>query len=188
MQEMKSLTLNGKKYDSFADQQARDNIGDLAGLNTTDKSNLVAAVNEVCNTGGSGGGVAGADGGYYAPNVDEEGNLTWTASKENMPEAPGANIMGPQGLVGPQGPTGPQGDPGPTGPTGPKGDTGNTGPQGPRGEAGPAGATGPQGPAGPEGPQGPAGATPQRGTDYWTEYDIATIKAYVDDAIIGGAW
>ena len=29
---------------------------------------------------------------------------------------------------------------------------------------------------------------PVRGTDYWTEADIAQIKGYVDDAILGGAW
>ena len=44
---------------------------------------------------------------------------------------------------------------------------------------------------GADGPQGPAGAdgyTPVRGTDYWTDDDIATIKSYVDEAILGGAW
>ena len=30
--------------------------------------------------------------------------------------------------------------------------------------------------------------TPQRGVDYWTEKDKAEIKAYVDDAILGGEW
>lgn len=29
---------------------------------------------------------------------------------------------------------------------------------------------------------------PVRGVDYWTEDDIAEIKSYVDDAILGGAW
>lgn len=32
------------------------------------------------------------------------------------------------------------------------------------------------------------GYTPVRGSDYWTEDDIAEIKGYVDDAILGGAW
>ena len=41
---------------------------------------------------------------------------------------------------------------------------------------------------GPEGKQGPQGPAPERGVDYWTEYDIAQIKAYVDDAILNGAW
>lgn len=32
------------------------------------------------------------------------------------------------------------------------------------------------------------GYTPVRGTDYWTDEDIAQIKAYVDDAILNGEW
>lgn len=35
---------------------------------------------------------------------------------------------------------------------------------------------------------GQDGNTPVRGTDYWTDADIATIKSYVDEAILGGAW
>ena len=47
---------------------------------------------------------------------------------------------------------------------------------------------GPQGEQGPQGSTGPAGYSPARGTDYWTAADIAQIKSYVDDAILGGAW
>lgn len=65
-----------------------------------------------------GGGGSGENGGYYAPSVDDEGNLTWTASKTDMPAVDGANIKGP------------------------KGDTGATGAQGPAGATGPAGANG----------------------------------------------
>jgi hypothetical protein len=36
--------------------------------------------------------------------------------------------------------------------------------------------------------RGSAGTTPVRGTDYWTEADKAEIKAYVDEAILGGSW
>lgn len=35
---------------------------------------------------------------------------------------------------------------------------------------------------------GADGHTPVKGTDYWTESDKAEIKAYVDEAILGGAW
>jgi hypothetical protein len=35
---------------------------------------------------------------------------------------------------------------------------------------------------------GGSGKTPVRGVDYWTEEDKAEIKAYVDEAILGGAW
>ena len=93
--------------------------------------------------------------------------------------------QGPKGDTGDTGPQGPKGDTGDTGPQGPKGDTGDTGPQGPKGDTGD---TGPQGPKGDTGDTGPAGYTPVRGTDYWTSADIATIKSYVDEAILNGAW
>lgn len=73
---------------------------------------------------GGGSGTSGKDGGYYAPSVDDEGNLTWTASKTDMPAVDGSNIKGPKG------------DTGATGPQGPKGDTGATGAQGPAGASG----------------------------------------------------
>lgn len=37
-------------------------------------------------------------------------------------------------------------------------------------------------------PAGEPGTTPQKGVDYWTEADIAEIRSYVDEAILGGAW
>ena len=42
----------------------------------------------------------GENGGYYMPFVDSEGNLTWQASKPEMPPISGANIKGPQGEPG----------------------------------------------------------------------------------------
>lgn len=41
---------------------------------------------------------------------------------------------------------------------------------------------------GEKGDKGDPGYTPVRGVDYWTPTDIAEIKGYVDDAILGGAW
>ena len=135
-----------------------------------------------------GGGGSGEAGGYYAPAVDAAGNLTWTASKTDMPAIDGANIKGPKGdtgapgvqgpagATGAQGPQGPKGDTGATGPkgeTGPKGDTGPQGPKGetgatgPQGERGPQGEQGIQGPAGPQGPAGNDGYTPVKGVDYF---------------------
>lgn len=35
---------------------------------------------------------------------------------------------------------------------------------------------------------GPEGKSPERGKDYWTDEDIAVIKGYVENAIIGGSW
>ena len=66
-----------------------------------------------------------------------------------------------------------------------------------RGEKGAAGAQGAQGIQGIQGEKGEKGEkgdmgadgyTPVRGTDYWTAADIAEIKSYVDDVILGGEW
>lgn len=40
----------------------------------------------------------GEDGGYYIPSVDEEGNLTWTATEDDMPEVAAAKIKGRDGV------------------------------------------------------------------------------------------
>ena len=133
------------------------------------------------------------------------------AGKDGVDGAPGPK--GDKGDIGPQGPAGEKGDkgePGNDGAPGPKGDKGDPGESGIQGEQGPRGDVGPQGPAGADGrdgepgpqgpkgdtgdigPQGPAGAdghTPVKGTDYFTEADIAAIKeglatnAYVDEKL-----
>lgn len=90
-------------------------------------------------------GADGADGGYYTPSVDAEGNLTWAASKAEMPPVNGANIRGPQGPQGAPGQDGADGEPGPQGEQGPKGDTGPQGGKGDSGEQGPQGAPGENG-------------------------------------------
>lgn len=46
------------------------------------------------------------DGGYYSPNVDETGNLSWVGSDSDMPVLPTANIMGPKGNDGQKGDAG----------------------------------------------------------------------------------
>ena len=45
-----------------------------------------------------------------------------------------------------------------------------------------------KGEKGDTGEKGFDGYSPIRGTDYWTDADKAEIKAYVDEAILGGAW
>lgn len=146
---------------------------------------------------------AGADGGYYTPSVDGSGNLTWTASKSDMPAVDGANIKGPKGETGAAGPQGEKGD------TGAQGPQGETGPQGPKGDTGAAGrgiksiartsGTGAAGTKdtytitftdntkttfrvynGADGAPGADGYTPVRGTDYWTQDDQ---QAIVDDVL-----
>lgn len=112
---------------------------------------------------GGGSGEAGQDGGYYAPSVDDAGNLTWTPSKDDMPQVEGANIKGPAGPQGPAGADGKDGAQGPQGEQGvqgPPGEKGDTGPQGEKGDKGDTGAQGPKGEKGETGPQGATGATP----------------------------
>ncbi len=57
-------------------------------------------------------GADGEDGGYYTPSVDAAGNLTWTASKADMPGISGVNIKGPQGSPGVDGAAGSAGEAG----------------------------------------------------------------------------
>lgn len=121
------------------------------------------------NSIGTGSGGTGEDGATFTPSVDTAGNLSWTNDK-GLDNPATVNIKGPKGDTGAQGTQGIQGE------KGDKGDTGATGPKGDKGDTGATGAT------------GAAGKTPVRGTDYWTDNDIATIKSYVDDAILGGAW
>lgn len=51
-------------------------------------------------------GVPGVDGGYYTPSVTEAGDLSWTASKSDMPAVEPVNIKGQQGDTGATGPAG----------------------------------------------------------------------------------
>lgn len=50
------------------------------------------------------------------------------------------------------------------------------------------GENGQDGKNGLDGKDGADGYTPKKGVDYWTPEDIADIKAYVDEAILGGEW
>lgn len=61
-----------------------------------------------------------------------------------------------------------------------KGEKGDRGEQGPQGEKGDKGETGDKGEVGATGSDG---YTPVRGTDYWTQDDVADIKDYIDDAV-----
>lgn len=118
-------------------------------------------------------GKAGEDGGYYTPTVAADGTLSWVASKEDMPEVAAVNIKGIKGDKGEQGLPGKDGEPGKDGLPGAPGKDGKDGEPGPKGDKGEPGAD---------------GYTPLRGTDYWTAADIAEIKGYVDEAILGGSW
>lgn len=157
-------------------------IGDLNELDTKAKENLVAAVNEVLESAGTGGGGGSAADvrmdvadGYIRYSTD--GGNTWTnliALSELVGEQGPQGERGPRGIQGEAGPQGPQGEKGDTGPQGPKGDTGaqgpkgDTGAQGPKGDkgdTGATGATGPKGDIGEQGPQGEKGDTGPAGKD-----------------------
>lgn len=113
-------------------------------------------------------GERGLQGFYFTPNVDINGNISWTNNGDlNNPDT--INIKGPkgdkgdkgdQGIVGPEGPIGPQGPQGNDGAIGPKGDPFTyedftaeqlEGLRGPQGEPGPQGLQGPIGNIGPQG-------------------------------------
>ena len=82
-------------------------IGKLTDLDTTDKSNIVAAINEALESGGGGGG-SGEDGATFTPSVSEDGTLSWTNDK-GLPNPDPVNIKGPQGDPGEDGTDGANG-------------------------------------------------------------------------------
>ena len=166
-------------------------IGELTQLNTTDKSSLVAAINEVNISGGGGSGTKNYNELFNRPSINGiilENNKTSTdllldfvsKGQGNTSEIifeDGESLQDKYvdgGIAGPQGPQGPKGDTGEQGPKGDQGEPGKQGlpgPQGPQGERGPMGPQGPrgltgdkgvQGEPGPQGPQGMQGpAGPQ---------------------------
>lgn len=71
-------------------------------------------------------GATGPTGGFYQPQVDASGNLTWQFNEGTAPTIPSVNIKGPKGDTGATGPTGDPGADGVNGATGPVGPTGAT--------------------------------------------------------------
>lgn len=65
-------------------------------------------------------GLKGDTGATFKPNVDREGNITWSNDK-GLPNPSSANIKGPRGDIGERGPQGLKGE---TGSQGPKGEQG----------------------------------------------------------------
>lgn len=81
-----------------------DYVGALASLNTTDKSSIVNAINELVNSAGT----PGEDGATFMPDVSEEGVISWTNDK-GLPNPDPVNIKGPQGDTGAPGASGTNG-------------------------------------------------------------------------------
>lgn len=166
------VTTNSRAIDTQGNE-----MGLLDQLNTTDKSSLVAAINEVNISGGGGSGTKNYNELFNRPSINgvvleddktsadlkldfiskEKGNtsqIIFDDGESLQDKYVDGGIAGPEG---PQGPKGDPGEPGATGPQGPQGLQGLPGPQGERGETGPMGPQGPQGPKGDRGEQGPQG-------------------------------
>jgi hypothetical protein len=90
--------------------------------------------------------IHGEDGATFIPNVDSQGNLSWTNDK-GLENPKTVNIRGADGEKGE------------------KGEKGDTGPQGIQGEKGADGVIGK------DGAPGADGYTPVKGVDYWTDED-----------------
>lgn len=112
--------------------------------------------------------------------------FVWSQSDSDWIDV--GNIQGPQGEKGEQGDPGQQGIQGVPGEKGEQGETGLQGEKGDKGDPGEQGPAGADGAQGAKGDDGADGYSPVRGTDYWTSADIAEIKSYVDNAILGGVW
>lgn len=157
---------------------AEENLGILSELNTTNKSSLVAAINEVNISGGGGSGTKNYEELFKKPLINGRELIGNKTSKElglissgigNAQEVifndgetlqskyEDGGIRGPQGPKGDKGDPGAQGERGLTGPQGPQGIAGPKGEKGEQGLVGPEGPQGQRGPAGPQGPQGPIG-------------------------------
>ena len=149
--------------DQMTLQMIQRQIGDLAGLTTDAKEDLVAAINEAARTGGAGSMALRVAGGYIQYSAD--GGSTW---QNLIAVADLKGAKGDKGDPGGKGDPGAKGDPGDKGDTGSqgaKGDTGATGPQGPKGDPGEKGDPGATGPAGPQGPAGVPGKDGAPGKD-----------------------
>ena len=185
LEELKAEHPTGQGGDAYAIGTADDNIIYIWSESQNDYT-PVGKLQGPAGPQGSQGpkgepGTDGENGGYYIPSLDDSGNLSFTGSKDGMPDVQAKNIRGPQGPkgdtgeAGPQGPAGQDGAPGETGPQGPAGQDGAQGPKGdpftyddftpeqlealrgPQGIQGPPGQDGEPGATGPEGPQGPKG-------------------------------
>lgn len=118
------------------------------------------------------------NGATFTPSVDSAGNISWTNDK-SLPNPTTQNIKGPKGDKGDKGDKGNTGDTGPyfTPSVNSGGDiswTNNGGLVNPTTQN-------IKGPKGDTGATGPAGYTPVKGTDYFTQQDIADLATYYEE-------
>ena len=159
----KSINVKGSVSTS-SDLNRLTNVEDGAGYITQDDGHLhIFSQNKWIDVGG----VKGPKGDKGDPGPQGEKGADGTIGKD--------------GARGPAGPQGIQGERGPAGPQGIQGERGPAGPQGIQGERGI------QGPAGADGRDGIDGKTPVKGTDYFTNAEINSIKielkSYIDTEI-----
>lgn len=190
-------------------EQLLGRMGDLAALKTEDKSSLVAAINEVWSSGGSGGAsVTDAA-------INEDGHLIITLSTGETIDA--GYAVGPAGAPGAAGKDGQDGAPGKDGthgadgkdgitPTigdngnwylgetdtgkpsrGEQGEKGDTGAQGAKGDKGEPGAKGDTGPAGVPGKDGAKGDPGAPGKDGHSPVVTATKSGKTTTISVDGA-
>ena len=175
------VELIAKGYLVPSDISGKANISDLSTVATTGDYNDL--INKPTITNGA----------TFIPNVDTDGNLSWTNDKElenpttiNIKGAKGdKGDRGEQGPIGPKGDTGergPQGERGEIGPQGEKGDKGDVGPQGPQGLQGEKGDKGDRGEQGPIGPKGDAGTTSWN--DLQDKPNIPSIEGLATEAFV----
>lgn len=170
MAEMRTLTIDGKKYE-VVDAEARRLIAalekneekdiDLSKYLSKEEAAKTYVSEERLNTSVENALTEAKESGEFKGDKGDKGDTGAVGSQG--PQGPQGiqGIQGEKGEPGPQGPkgdTGPQGIQGETGSQGLKGDTGERGPQGEQGPKGDKGDTGATGPKGDKGDTGPAGA------------------------------
>lgn len=99
-QEFKKFTYNSTITNTeqgyVTPKAVYDYVGALTSLNTTDKTSIVNAINEIIENAG------GENGATFTPDVSSDGTLSWTNDK-NLPNPDPVNIKGPQGDTGADG-------------------------------------------------------------------------------------
>lgn len=101
---------------SVSDDGALSWVGSQTGMTSPPPANIKGPKGDKGDAGAAGQdgtdgadgapGADGADGGYYTPNVNSSGVLSWTPSKQGMSSVPSANIKGQKGDTGDKGDAG----------------------------------------------------------------------------------
>ena len=156
MSEMKSLTLNGEKYDSFVDQTAREAIEKIEKNGVSGNAPKITLTPVHDATHGDGVKISVESGSFENGDYSAQSATVWNGLPGQIGEPGAKGDKGDKGDKGEQGIQGIQGEPGQKGEKGDKGDT------------------------------GAAGKTPLKGTDYFTASDkeemVAAVIAALPDA------